>query len=155
MIGRTDLGSLVVKFIRLSDVRAEAVLEQITARDESSSFTLTADPNSNQLVVWGDIGYCQQIEELASRLDKIYVKPRTQTFRLRYADASDVSDNILDLFEDSGSGSGASGSSNFKGNLPEMVEQGFRVIAPDLIGYGYSDKPDDVDYHLDLFVECV
>lgn len=54
-----------------------------------------------------------------------------------------------------GSGSGASGNSNFKGNLPEMVEQGFRVIAPDLIGYGYSDKPDDVDYHLDFFVECV
>lgn len=54
-----------------------------------------------------------------------------------------------------GSGSGASGNSNFKGNLPEMVAQGFRVIAPDLIGYGYSDKPDDVDYHLDFFVECI
>lgn len=54
-----------------------------------------------------------------------------------------------------GSGSGASGNSNFKNNLPEMVAQGFRVIAPDLIGYGYSDKPDDVDYHLDFFVECI
>jgi 4,5:9,10-diseco-3-hydroxy-5,9,17-trioxoandrosta-1(10),2-diene-4-oate hydrolase len=54
-----------------------------------------------------------------------------------------------------GSGSGASGNSNFKGNIPAMVDAGFRVIAPDLIGYGYSDKPDDVDYHLDFFVECV
>ena len=54
-----------------------------------------------------------------------------------------------------GSGSGASGHSNFKYNYPWFVEQGFRVVVPDLIGYGYSDKPDDVDYPLDFFVECV
>jgi 4,5:9,10-diseco-3-hydroxy-5,9,17-trioxoandrosta-1(10),2-diene-4-oate hydrolase len=54
-----------------------------------------------------------------------------------------------------GSGSGASGHSNFKGNYPELAEQGCRVIVPDLLGYGYSDKPDDIDYHLDVFVECV
>lgn len=54
-----------------------------------------------------------------------------------------------------GSGSGASGHSNFKGNYPQLVENGYRVIVPDLIGYGYSDKPDDVDYPLDFFVECV
>lgn len=54
-----------------------------------------------------------------------------------------------------GSGSGASGHSNFKGNYPFLVENGYRVIVPDLIGYGYSDKPDDVEYPLDFFVECV
>ena len=54
-----------------------------------------------------------------------------------------------------GSGSGASGHSNFKYNYPWFVEQGYRVIVPDLIGYGYSDKPDDVEYPLDFFVECV
>lgn len=54
-----------------------------------------------------------------------------------------------------GSGSGASGHSNFKGNYPYLVERGFRVIVPDHIGYGYSDKPDDVDYPLDFFVECI
>jgi len=54
-----------------------------------------------------------------------------------------------------GSGSGASGHSNFKGNYPVLVEQGCRVIVPDLIGYGYSDKPQDINYHLDVFVECV
>lgn len=54
-----------------------------------------------------------------------------------------------------GSGSGASGHSNFKGNYPEMVAQGCRVIVPDLLGYGYSDKPDDIEYHLDVFVSCV
>lgn len=54
-----------------------------------------------------------------------------------------------------GSGSGACGHSNFKGNYPELVKAGYRVILPDLIGYGYSDKPADVEYPLDFFVECV
>lgn len=54
-----------------------------------------------------------------------------------------------------GSGSGASGHSNFKHNYPVLVEQGYRVIVPDHIGYGYSDKPTDIDYHLNFFVECI
>lgn len=54
-----------------------------------------------------------------------------------------------------GSGSGASGHSNFKGNYPFLADNGYRVIVPDHIGYGYSDKPDDVEYPLDFFVECI
>ncbi|TXH05933.1 MAG: alpha/beta fold hydrolase [Nevskiaceae bacterium] len=54
-----------------------------------------------------------------------------------------------------GSGSGACGYSNFKGNYPELVKAGYRVILPDLIGFGYSDKPDNVEYPLDFFIECV
>lgn len=54
-----------------------------------------------------------------------------------------------------GSGSGACGYSNFKGNYPALVQAGYRVILPDLLGYGYSDKPDDIEYPLSLFIECV
>ena len=54
-----------------------------------------------------------------------------------------------------GSGNGACGYSNFKGNYPELVAAGYRVIVPDLIGYGYSDKPADAQYTLDLVVQCV
>ncbi len=54
-----------------------------------------------------------------------------------------------------GSGPGASGHSNFKGNYPVFVEQGYRCIVLDLVGFGYSDKPEDRDYPLDFFVECV
>ena len=54
-----------------------------------------------------------------------------------------------------GSGNGASGYSNFKGNYPAVAAAGFRVIVPDLIGFGYSDKPADVEYPLSFFVECV
>ena len=54
-----------------------------------------------------------------------------------------------------GSGPGASGHSNFKGNYPVFVEQGYRCVVPDMVGFGYSDKPEDRDYPLDFFVECV
>lgn len=54
-----------------------------------------------------------------------------------------------------GSGSGACGHSNFKHNYPHLVAQGYRTILPDLIGYGYSDKPEDAEYTLDFFIECV
>ncbi|MCB1842895.1 MAG: alpha/beta fold hydrolase [Halioglobus sp.] len=54
-----------------------------------------------------------------------------------------------------GSGPGASGYSNFKGNYPSLVAAGYRCIIPDHIGYGFSDKPDDVDHPLSFFVECI
>jgi len=54
-----------------------------------------------------------------------------------------------------GSGSGAGGYSNFKGNYPFLGEHGYRNIVIDLLGYGYSDKPDNIEYPIELFVECV
>jgi 4,5:9,10-diseco-3-hydroxy-5,9,17-trioxoandrosta-1(10),2-diene-4-oate hydrolase len=54
-----------------------------------------------------------------------------------------------------GSGPGASGHSNFKGNYPALVEAGYRCLVPDHIGYGFSDKPDDRDHPLEFFVECM
>jgi 4,5:9,10-diseco-3-hydroxy-5,9,17-trioxoandrosta-1(10),2-diene-4-oate hydrolase len=50
-----------------------------------------------------------------------------------------------------GSGPGASGLSNFRGNYAALNEAGYSVILPDLIGYGASSKPEGVDYSLDLF----
>lgn len=53
-----------------------------------------------------------------------------------------------------GSGPGASGHSNFKQNHPVFTEAGYRVIVPDLPGYGASDKPETV-YSLDFFVTAL
>jgi 4,5:9,10-diseco-3-hydroxy-5,9,17-trioxoandrosta-1(10),2-diene-4-oate hydrolase len=49
-----------------------------------------------------------------------------------------------------GSGPGASGWSNFKGSFPYFAESGFRAIVPDTLGFGYSSKPEDVDYDFDF-----
>lgn len=54
-----------------------------------------------------------------------------------------------------GSGPGASGWSNFKGNYPYFADRGFRALVPDTLGYGYSSKPDGIDYHLDFLVGAV
>lgn len=54
-----------------------------------------------------------------------------------------------------GSGPGASGASNFRMNWPHFVEAGYRVILPDLIGYGASSKPVGSDYTLQLFTDTL
>jgi 4,5:9,10-diseco-3-hydroxy-5,9,17-trioxoandrosta-1(10),2-diene-4-oate hydrolase len=54
-----------------------------------------------------------------------------------------------------GSGPGASGWSNFRRNYPVFAEAGFRTLVPDTLGYGYSSKPDNIDYELDFLVSAV
>ena len=54
-----------------------------------------------------------------------------------------------------GSGPGASGYSNFKGNYPAFAQAGYRCIVPDLLGYGLSSKPDIPMYDLDFYVAGV
>ena len=50
-----------------------------------------------------------------------------------------------------GSGPGASGWANFQNNVDAFVADHYRVLVPDLPGFGFSSKPTDVDYHLELF----
>lgn len=54
-----------------------------------------------------------------------------------------------------GSGPGASGFSNFKGNFPEFAAAGYRNLVLDLPGFGRSDKPADVQYNLEFFVKAI
>lgn len=54
-----------------------------------------------------------------------------------------------------GSGPGASGASNFRQNIDAFVAAGYRVILPDLIGYGASSKPEGIDYTLQLFTDTI
>ncbi|MDE2436193.1 MAG: alpha/beta fold hydrolase [Sphingomonadales bacterium] len=54
-----------------------------------------------------------------------------------------------------GSGPGASGLSNFRQNVDAYVQAGYRVIMPDLIGYGASSKPEGIDYTLQLFTDTL
>lgn len=55
-----------------------------------------------------------------------------------------------------GSGPGNSAWANFHLNKTAFMEAGFRVIMPDLIGFGYSDKPLNLgDYTLQLFCDTL
>jgi 4,5:9,10-diseco-3-hydroxy-5,9,17-trioxoandrosta-1(10),2-diene-4-oate hydrolase len=48
-----------------------------------------------------------------------------------------------------GSGPGASGWSNFKGNSPFLAGHGYRTLVPDTMGYGYSTKPEEGTFSLE------
>jgi 4,5:9,10-diseco-3-hydroxy-5,9,17-trioxoandrosta-1(10),2-diene-4-oate hydrolase len=51
-----------------------------------------------------------------------------------------------------GSGPGVNAYSNFFPNYRVIAAAGYRCVLPDMIGFGWSTKPDDIDYTLELFV---
>lgn len=53
-----------------------------------------------------------------------------------------------------GSGPGVSAWANWRLLIPEL-SQSRRVIAPDLVGFGFTDRPDGIDYSMDTWVRQV
>jgi 2-hydroxymuconate-semialdehyde hydrolase len=53
-----------------------------------------------------------------------------------------------------GSGPGVSAFANWRGSMPVLAEK-FRVIAPDMVGFGYSDRPDGITYGMDVWVQQI
>ncbi len=51
-----------------------------------------------------------------------------------------------------GSGPGVSAWANWRLVLPALAEQR-RVIAPDMVGFGYTDRPQGIDYGMDVWVQ--
>jgi 2-hydroxymuconate-semialdehyde hydrolase len=50
-----------------------------------------------------------------------------------------------------GSGPGVTAWANWRLSMPEL-SKGARVIAPDMVGFGYTERPADVQYNLDTWV---
>jgi general secretion pathway protein D len=97
----TNLGAIVTKIFAVENTDAENIAERLqdTLPDHAS---MSVDANSNQIIVTGDVALCQRLGTLIAELDRNYIKVKTETFRLAYADASEIAQNILDLFEDTG-----------------------------------------------------
>ncbi|MAU40119.1 MAG: alpha/beta hydrolase [Kordiimonas sp.] len=71
-------------------------------------------------------------------------------------------DNIVVLIH--GGGAGADGKGNFSTNVPFYNKAGMRVICPDMVGYGRSDKPNPEEFsytqearaeHIAAFIEAL
>lgn len=52
-----------------------------------------------------------------------------------------------------GSGPGAGGRNNFDCNWPALVAAGYRVVMPDQLGFGFSSKPQDIEYDISVFAD--
>jgi 4,5:9,10-diseco-3-hydroxy-5,9,17-trioxoandrosta-1(10),2-diene-4-oate hydrolase len=75
--------------------------------------------------------------------------------RIHYTEVGQPSADKPSILCLHGGGPGASGYSNFKKNLPYFAAHGYHALAPDLLGFGLSDKPEDIDYTSTLHVEAM
>lgn len=89
-----------------------------------------------------------EVAELANNLQLHYIDLPARGKRA----SSNSADTIVLVH---GSGPGASGWSNFQFNADALANAGYRVLIPDLPGYGYTGKPQDVQYTLDYFVGAI
>jgi len=101
IMGETNRGTVITKYYRLTNADADAVSSSIeeTLPDWA---TMTVDTGSNQIILQGDIGLCQRVQQMIDYMDRIFRRPKTQTFRLAHADANEIAQQILDLFADTG-----------------------------------------------------
>jgi len=106
VLGRTDYGSFAEKVYRLRHQSAEN-LEEVLEDAVPDYATIAFDELSNQVVVRGNIALLQRMERLIGSLDRPSAASlRSRTFRMRYADATEIAENIRELFEaEEGSGS--------------------------------------------------
>lgn len=66
-----------------------------------------------------------------------------------YHDVGENDDVVLLIH---GSGPGVSAWANWRLTIPELAKN-HRVIAPDMVGFGYTERPVDIDYTMDAWVE--
>jgi 2-hydroxymuconate-semialdehyde hydrolase len=53
-----------------------------------------------------------------------------------------------------GSGPGVTGWANWRLTIPALAEK-FRVIAPDIVGFGYTERPVDVQYNMETWLNHI
>jgi len=74
--------------------------------------------------------------------------------RMHYLEFGQKDDPVVVFLH--GSGPGNSAWANFRFNYDAFAKAGFRVLMPDMIGFGYTDKPLGLgDYTLELFCDTL
>ncbi len=99
VIGRQDIGTVAEKIYRLDNSTAKTLGEAL--KDFVPDYAkMTVDEESNQIVVRGTMALLQRMEQVISSLDQPGSAALvTETFRLRYADAESIAENIKELYE--------------------------------------------------------
>ena len=68
--------------------------------------------------------------------------------QLHYNDCGEGAETVVMLH---GSGPGVTAWANWRLTIPELAKRS-RVLAPDLVGFGYTDRPNGIQYGLDAWV---
>ncbi len=113
---RTDVGTVVEKVFALRHSNAKNIGEML--KDSIPDYAKrTVDEDSNQIAVMGNVGLLQRLERLIGSLDRPSAGAlQTETFRLKYADATSIKANIEELFGSGSASAPASNSNNQRGN---------------------------------------
>lgn len=104
IMDRTDFGSIVEKVFSLRHASAANLFEML--KDSKPAFAkMAVDAESNQLIIMGNIGLLQRFQRIITALDQpAAASLATETFHLRFADATSVAQNIRDLFAQTATG---------------------------------------------------
>ncbi len=99
VLGRQDIGTVAEKIYRLNNSTAKTLGEAL--KDFVPDYAkMTVDEESNQLVLRGTMALLQRMEQVINSLDQPgSAALQTETFRLRFADAESVAENIKELYE--------------------------------------------------------
>lgn len=102
VLKRKDLGTFATKVFALRFTTAES-MEDVLEDFIPDYGALAVDPESNQVVVRGPLSLLRKIELMLVGIDRESAASlQTQTFKLRYADAEQIAENITELFESEG-----------------------------------------------------
>jgi type II secretion system protein D len=100
---RTDEGVIVEKVFTLRNASAGNIGE-IVKPNLPAFAKMTVDEESNQIAVKANVGLLKRLEALIGSLDQPNAASlATETFHLRFADATAIANNIKDLFTADGS----------------------------------------------------
>jgi pimeloyl-ACP methyl ester carboxylesterase len=69
--------------------------------------------------------------------------------RTNYLEAGKAEEHVVLIH---GSGPGVTSYANWRLVIPQLAED-FHVVAPDMVGFGYSDRPEGVNYSLDTWAD--
>ena len=106
ILSREENGQVVIKIFGIQHTRAQSIYDRLSSSMPDYA-KLDVDNNSNQIILEGDVGLAKRCQEIINVLDvSPFSDTRTETFRIRNADATLVSDAITAIF----SGSGSAGS---------------------------------------------
>jgi type II secretion system protein D len=95
---QTEDGNICIKVFRIRNTKAQNVYDRL--QDNVPDYAqVSVDNNSNQIIMEGDIGLAKRFQRIIDLLDvPAYLDVRTETFKLKYADAQQISTIIQDLF---------------------------------------------------------